>query len=81
VPRQRSSRTGSHAESSAESTRRGGGLHAGEMARYLEAKVFYKSLIEVQKATDAELTCIWERVQPMTIESAMPITKALQELD
>ena len=57
------------------------GLRAGETARFEEAKILYKSLLENQTTTDSELMAVWECVQAMSIESANTISKELRELD
>ena len=57
------------------------GLRAGETARFEEAKILYKSLLENQTTTDSELMAVWECMQSMTIGSANTITKELRELD
>ena len=57
------------------------GLRAGETARFEEAKVLYKALIEIQTTTDPDLMAVWECVQSVTIDAATAITRELRELD
>ena len=57
------------------------GLDQGDTARFQEAKILFKALLEERHPSDPQLRVVFENVQSMDVQSRDRITKELRDID